>query len=161
METRRSASAPGATDSAPPSAAVRPQLHRCWPRGAKNSPPKINKSPASSELAIMEICVSRTGRSRCPGIRLCAPGAAGVWAVSAVCVRGGKAWKQLLQHAAAFLSLGPSRAGRRAALAVGISQQGPSRDSSDVADVTGIQGSQHSWALLGWETKSLAAEVPT
>ncbi|KAK4814188.1 hypothetical protein QYF61_011911 [Mycteria americana] len=81
-------------------------------------------------------------------MRLCAPGAAVGWAVSAVCVHGGSAkaaWEQLLQHATASpenpfapahqqFPLGPSRAGRRAALPVEISEQGPWRDSGDVAD---------------------------
>lgn len=126
-------------------ASARPQLHRCAPRGPKKIISKKNpQSPACSGLAVVELCVPRTGRSRCRGTRLCALGAAGGRAVSAVCVHGasGKtAWKQLLQHAAAapespfalghqLLSLGASRAGRRAALTVEISEQGPLRDSA-------------------------------
>lgn len=85
-------------------------------------------------------------------MRLCAPGAAVGRAVSAVCAHGGSAkaaWEQLLQHTAASpenplalthqqLPLGPSRADGRAALTVETSEQGPSRDSGDVADGIGI-----------------------
>lgn len=104
-----------------------------------------NKSPASSGLAIAELCVSRTSRSRCPGMRLCAPGTAVGWAhttaASSLCGYGGSAKaaaspENPLGVARQELPLRPSRAGRRAALTP-LSGQGPPRARSDEADGMG------------------------
>lgn len=137
----------GAAAVPPPGATARPRRDRCWPTGGGKT--KTKPKNARGRPAIVERCVSRTGRSRCPGMRLCALAAAVGWAVSAVCVHGAgakAAWKGLLQHAASSpknvvayrqLRRGPSRAGERAALAVN-SEQGPPRDNGDVAG--GISG---------------------